>query len=652
MKTVFIFVTFHTLEQEIERLKKEVASFGLQDYGIYFIDNTYDNKGYAYGVNKGIQKGLADGAEVFVIANPDISLQTIPKSEFFKASNSFDIWGFAMLQNKKTYYGGHIDSLRMSGGLVKKKPKHRFEKTDFISGSFMVIKKKVIKSIGLFDESYFMYYEDVEYCRRAEQAGFRIGVDSHVRYKHFEAARGSLKKEYYLAKNRFRFLFAYGNIRQKLYEFIRLPKTLFEHCIFLVRFFIKKRFIINFFSLNASSLFGKVLNFILFLFLIRFFTPQEYGIYTFVWVHVGILLPLLDLGTTNYSIAYLKEVNAEKLLNIFTLRFILSLIVYAVTVLLAYGFKGRPGYDTPSITYIFLTSVVLFSNAFSGSFFILNALKQKLYISSIVSSVFNTFLTIGLIAVMSFTKNISSIFYALFYLYIAYTFANIILLKKYLGAFRFSFVYKEWLAVAKASFVFVLISLLARIYFKIDIFLLRAIKGDEAVGTYSAGYKFFEALTVMAGSYNMVATPVFAKIAGTKDLLMRKMKKDVLFLSVIGLGAALGGFILSPVLLPFVLKPHYYPAIPVVRIVLFALPCMLVSSVFLNALYVLKKPYVVAFIFLFQVAVNASLNYIFIPKYSYIASSYITVVSELLNFILVIPVFYVFMKKKQHEHIC
>ena len=38
----------------------------------------------------------------------------------------------------------------------------------------MWIRRNVIETIGLFDEQFFMYYEDADYCSRAREAGFGI----------------------------------------------------------------------------------------------------------------------------------------------------------------------------------------------------------------------------------------------------------------------------------------------------------------------------------------------------------------------------------------------------------------------------------------------------------------------------------------------
>ena len=52
---------------------------------------------------------------------------------------------------------------------------YRFEKElDWVTGAFFLIRKKVIDDIGYFDEDYFMYTEEVDFCFRAKQSGWKV----------------------------------------------------------------------------------------------------------------------------------------------------------------------------------------------------------------------------------------------------------------------------------------------------------------------------------------------------------------------------------------------------------------------------------------------------------------------------------------------
>ena len=48
----------------------------------------------------------------------------------------------------------------------------------------MLIDRKLIEQIGLFDERFFMYFEDAEHSMRAKKAGFSLAVDPNVIIEH------------------------------------------------------------------------------------------------------------------------------------------------------------------------------------------------------------------------------------------------------------------------------------------------------------------------------------------------------------------------------------------------------------------------------------------------------------------------------------
>lgn len=57
---------------------------------------------------------------------------------------------------------------------------------DWIQGSCWLIPKKIFDKVGLFDERFFMYFEDTDFCRRVCQAGYKIvySADAEVIHLH------------------------------------------------------------------------------------------------------------------------------------------------------------------------------------------------------------------------------------------------------------------------------------------------------------------------------------------------------------------------------------------------------------------------------------------------------------------------------------
>ncbi len=632
MKVAFITTIYRIEEkQAIKRLKAEIDNLGLSEYRLWVHNGISNNRGYAYGVNQGIKKARQWGADLIVIINPDISFNQITGKDIINVSNKFDISGFSHHQNQQRFYGGEIDRWRATGGLISQPPAKRFIRVDFVSGSFIIIRRKVIETIGDWDESYFLYYDEVDFCRRAVNAGFTVGIDSQRYYHHFELSKTNPKKEYFLIKSRWRFFWRYANRQQRLYELLRLPLTITEIIPKLIYLTISSQFLTNFFSLNLSSLIIKLLYFVFFIFLVRYLTAAEYGVYNLVWAHVGLLAPFLDFGTTTYGIIYLPARFARKFSSIFSLRIILAGLVFFSTI----GLALIANYSASTKLYIILTSVVIFSNMASGSYLIINSVRQKAYYSAIVSIIFNCILISYQLITLITKKQLGLIFWNIFFLYNIYLLVNLILVRAVIKTgLKLEFSLLNWLRIIQKSYVFVLIGFFAGLYFKLDIFLLNFFKGTRAVGVYSAGYNFFEGLTFIVASYNITATPILVRLAKAgRHGLHQKIKKDIILLLAISVPLAVVFAIFAPLVLPILVKQIYPEAIPVAQIVVFALPLMLLSSVFINSLYALDKAKLVIIGFAIQTVVNFCLNLIFIPRYSFFAAAYITVLSEWLNLV-------------------
>lgn len=66
-----------------------------------------------------------------------------------------------------------------------------------VSGGAMLISREVFDRIGFFDEKYFMYFEDLDYCRRARTAGYKVYYlpGAEVVHEHGASGRGLAKAD-------------------------------------------------------------------------------------------------------------------------------------------------------------------------------------------------------------------------------------------------------------------------------------------------------------------------------------------------------------------------------------------------------------------------------------------------------------------------
>jgi GT2 family glycosyltransferase len=91
---------------------------------------------------------------------------------------------------------------------------------DVISGAFFMIKTEVISKIGLLDERFFVYAEDIDLCLRLKEGGYKIAFVPNTKIIHFKRSSGRNKlkgikitQEAKLAKE---------NAKKNFYETMRL----------------------------------------------------------------------------------------------------------------------------------------------------------------------------------------------------------------------------------------------------------------------------------------------------------------------------------------------------------------------------------------------------------------------------------------------
>ena len=90
--------------------------------------------------------------------------------------------------------------------------------TDFVSGCAMLIKRKVLETVGLLDKRYFLYWEDVDLCQRAKKKGFGVVYVPRAKLWHANAGSsqvGGSLHDYYFSRNRMLFGMKNASLRTK-----------------------------------------------------------------------------------------------------------------------------------------------------------------------------------------------------------------------------------------------------------------------------------------------------------------------------------------------------------------------------------------------------------------------------------------------------
>lgn len=208
------------------------------------IISTGKNLGYVDGNNFGIRHSLTGNYDYSLIINsdvlvdPDFLLQlfTVAESDPAMAITGPKIYFAPGYEYQKDIYkkselgrviwsaGGTIDWNNLYGSNlgIDEVDHGQFNQinsdVDYLSGCCLLIKNNVFAKIGLFDSRYFMYSEDVEFCRRCLGAGYRLAYVPGSVIWHLNSGssgRGAIH-DYFLNRNRLLFGFKYSpSIRTK-----------------------------------------------------------------------------------------------------------------------------------------------------------------------------------------------------------------------------------------------------------------------------------------------------------------------------------------------------------------------------------------------------------------------------------------------------
>lgn len=144
--------------------------------------NSSVNLGFAGGNNLAINEALNAGCSHILLINNDAEIDS---ANFFEAmlASPYDLSSATLITQIKE--DGMVDY----GGLVDwyfGRNIHRYSsgQIDYISGACFFAKSEVFKNVGLLDDNFFLYYEDVDYCLRATKLGYTIGVIPEIKVTH------------------------------------------------------------------------------------------------------------------------------------------------------------------------------------------------------------------------------------------------------------------------------------------------------------------------------------------------------------------------------------------------------------------------------------------------------------------------------------
>ncbi|MEM3403462.1 MAG: glycosyltransferase family 2 protein [Nitrososphaeria archaeon] len=225
---------------EINENEAKIGSFNLALYEKYdpnrrlILIKNKDNYGFAGGNNIGIKFALSVlRSDYILLLNNDTVVDKTFLNELVKEIENDENIGaigpkiyqygkkgvLYSVGGKLTWWRGlsqHIGINELDVGQYNKKVH-----VDYLEGSCLLIRGKVLFKVGLLEPRYFLYWDDNDLCIRISKSKYTCVClpNSIIWHKISSSSKGTIKT-YYMVRNRFRFMKRYSSKAQLLLFFL------------------------------------------------------------------------------------------------------------------------------------------------------------------------------------------------------------------------------------------------------------------------------------------------------------------------------------------------------------------------------------------------------------------------------------------------
>lgn len=171
------------------------------------------NGGFAYGMNRGIDKSQG---EYIILQNPDTSVLTNNLDEvleFMRDDKSIGMIGPQIINNSGEIQDScrpfitPVDILKrfikrkLNGSKAILESEFDYNKTqpvNWVIGAFMIISRGLINEVGMLNEKFFMYVEDMDWCFRVWDNGYKVIYYPQLKINYEGDRKSTLKNKNFL----------------------------------------------------------------------------------------------------------------------------------------------------------------------------------------------------------------------------------------------------------------------------------------------------------------------------------------------------------------------------------------------------------------------------------------------------------------------
>lgn len=378
----------------------------------------------------------------------------------------------------------------------------------------------------------------------------------------------------------------------------------------------------------------KVISFFYVLFLARNLGVENFGLYIVALSYFSLIAGISDFGISQYLI---REASSQphRLSTLLSNVTFLRLVVVSILFMFFSIFFYLTDPDHMRVALVLMGILAVLPQSLALSLDSAFVSKQRLSLSAMGILVLSLSTTLFGIAFVNSGAGPVGAVAGLILGEMIYAIFNLAIISKLKISVLHEVSFKTAKEVVIGGLPFGLLAVLGLLYFKIDALILNYIKGSYATGIYGAAYKFLEAIIFVPSAINASIFPVMSSLSLNEP---KKVYSLYLRSTYILLGLALLIVLGYLTILPIIIRtylPQYLPSIDVIRILTFTIPFFFMiapqSAVLFSHKRFLKRLIAIS---TFNLALNITLNLLFIPHFSYIAAAYITVISDIVSFII------------------
>jgi len=359
-----------------------------------------------------------------------------------------------------------------------------------------------------------------------------------------------------------------------------------------------------------------------------------YGDFTKIFVFVGYFYTLGDFGINTIYIKLANKKNELTLLkSLVGIRlvfgFFLALTAILVSLAIPYNPHAGTGFSPVVKFGIILASLTIVTQ---GLFTSANAFFQRILrydLSTIAAILGSLVILVG--TVITFVCKLGLLGYTAIYVFGGLTFivsAYFLIFRKTQKIILPVFSLQDTKIFLSKSWPVGLALIFNLIYFRIDVFILANTRSSIEVGLYGLAYQFFEASLAIPIFFANALYPILAKLYLVDFSKFRKevssWLKILLFFSIVLVFA----LIFASFLIPIIYQGRFTGSVVALQILAIGIPFFFISALLWHLLIIFDKQKYLIAVYGAGAVFNIIANVIFIPKYSYLAASVITVISE------------------------